>query len=127
MDNFRFHVTSEGDARFDATLRLALTLAGRKVTHYATDPKRGLALFWSNPCDRPSDITAHPLPYPMDQDALVAFVVGWLRTADYGLQPDHDGSNGKGWTIYTDESWGHVWGSFYGVIAVKTTWAMYGK
>lgn len=130
MDNFCFHVTAQGDDSFVTTLQLAIKLAGHnKVTHYGVDPKLGLALFWSEPKDGrlPKSAVVQPLPYPMDKDALTAFVAGWLRTADYGPQPDHDGENGRGWTIYTDDSWGHVWGSFYGVIAVKPAWAMYGK
>jgi hypothetical protein len=69
---------------------------------------------------------AQPLPYPMDVEAVIAFVAGWLRTAHYGVQPDHDGDNGMGWRIY-NEAWGRVWGAHSGVIAVQTAWAMYGK
>lgn len=130
MDNFRFHVTSQGDDNFVTTFQLAIDLAGfSKVTHYGLDPGRGLALFWDEPKDGrlPKSAVVQPLPYQMDKGALVAFVAGWLRAADYGREPDHDGSNGKGWTIYTDDSWGLVWGSPYGIIAIKPTWALYGK
>jgi hypothetical protein len=121
MDNFSFDVTAEGDTDFKDTLRLAIRLHGTtKITHYAILPNNSdLALFWMSP---DSDVSgARPLPYPMDVEAVIVFVVGWLRTADYDDQPDHDGDNGKGWRVY-NESWGQVWGARSGVIAVQTAW-----
>lgn len=126
MDNFSFDITAQGDDAFRQTLLLALQLKGSyKITHYAISDK-GLAFFWHDPIDIAKNMQTQPLPFPMEKLAIVDFAVNWLATADYGKQPDHDGDNGKGWTIY-NENWGHVFGSFYGVIAIKPTWAMYGK
>lgn len=122
MDNYRFNVTCEGEERFRRALSLALEFQGSRVTHYAITPK-GLGFFWHEPG---VGIPAQSLPFPMDRTALVDFAANWLKTAPYGERPDIDGDSGRGWTIY-NESWGHVWGSFYGVIAIKPTWALYGK
>jgi hypothetical protein len=127
VDNFQFSITSEGDQEFRRALALAFDLKSfSKVTHYVITPKHGLVFFWHDPGKLPDGATALPMPYPMGQEGLVNFAEGWLKSADYGKQPNHDGSNGKGWTIY-NEAWGHVMDSFYAVIAIKPAWAMYGK
>lgn len=127
MDNFSFKITSEGDPEFRRALALAFNLkCCAKVTHFAITPKYGLVFFWHTPGKLPDDASAHLLPYPMHDEELINFAAGWLRSADYGPQPNHDGDNGKGWTIY-NEAWGHVMESPYAVIAIKPAWAMYGK
>lgn len=121
MDNYRFSVTSEGDTSFRETLTLALELSGySKASHYAITDK-GLAFFWTDPKDGCKG--AQSLPYPMSIPAIVDFAFNWLEVADYGERPDIDGDSGKGWTIY-HESWGHVWGSWAGLIAIAPAWAL---
>lgn len=71
-------------------------------------------------------VEAHRLMYPMDARAASDLVWNWLQQADYGTQPDHDGSNGKGWHIFTG-AWGHVFDAYQGIAAICPTWAMYGK
>jgi hypothetical protein len=61
-----------------------------------------------------------------DISFLTDFVSKWLSQVDYGTEPDHDGSNGKGWTVWND-SWGRVNGEWQSFVAIKPTWAMYGK
>lgn len=71
-------------------------------------------------------VTSTVLPFPLDLNTSISFAWHWLTTsADYGNEPDHDGDNGKGWRVY-NENWGRV-GSFYGFVAIKPAWAMYGK
>jgi len=36
------------------------------------------------------------------------FAHHWLDEADYGNEPDHDGHNTKGWTVF-NQHWGHVY------------------
>jgi hypothetical protein len=68
-----------------------------------------------------------PLPAPMPLSFAASLVYEWLKTAEYPAEPDHDGSNSRGWRIYK-ESWGHIdefgWGS---VCAVEPMWIEYGK
>ena len=116
MDNFHFDMTSQGAS----TLKTALSLFDqRKVTGYSTDGAK-LVLYWS---ESPN---ATALPYPMTQKQAADFALGWLEHADYGREPDHDGSNGKGWRLYC-EDWGFVDGDHYAFAAIQPVWAMYGK
>lgn len=66
--------------------------------------------------------------YGMDAKAATEVADNWLRhSAEYGEQPDHDGSNGKGWRVFTDSTWGHVFGMYQGICGIAPEWAMYGK
>lgn len=68
-----------------------------------------------------------PLAFKMTPAHAIPFVKGWLENAaDPGQQPDHDGSNGRGFYVFT-EGWGHVAGMHYAIVGVQATWAMYGK
>lgn len=138
MNNFGFDVTSLGDEHFVATLKLALEMRGfKKATHYRIGPSAGrtpmdvvahrLVFFWAEPKDLPKDARASALPYEMDHDAIASFALHWLKNgAVYGKRPDHDGDNSRGWRVFV-EDWGHVDGSFYGLIGVQPVWAMHGK
>ena len=79
-----------------------------------------LILLWSH------EGIAVPLPYPLDLEGAYGLVTGWLRQVEYGSEPGHDGSNGRGWRLFTD-GWGHVAGHHYGIVGVQPLWAMYGK
>lgn len=117
MDNFHFDMTSKGDK----TLRTAMSLfPQRNVTGYRADAEKGLILYSA---DSPR---ATALPFPMTLEQAADFAHGWLEHADYGREPDHDGDNGKGWRLYT-EDWGHVGGEWQAFAAVQPAWAMYGK
>lgn len=45
-----------------------------------------------------------PFPVPLSMEAVAPMIMEWLKTADYGKEPDHDGDNGKGWYCY-NETW----------------------
>ena len=117
MDNFRVDVTAEGDDRLRAVLAL---FDHDTVVGYRTDARRRLVFYWSD------SEKAIALPFPMTIEQAADFAIGWLRHADYGDEPDHDGSNGKGWRIY-NEAWGHVDGDWSAFVAIEPAWAMYGK
>lgn len=138
MDNFYFKMTCEGKE----TLRRALELAARshKVVGYAVraavpevkdaekpyldkpaKPQR-MVFFWS--ASGVADLT--PFPFPMGIEQAADFAHEWLGSLNYGQEPDHDGDNGKGWTVYC-EGWGHVDSEYQAFIAVAPSWAMYGK
>lgn len=73
-------------------------------------------------------LEVHPFPFKMKRvEDLLPFVTGWLKETDYGNEPDHDGSNGKGWRVY-NHNWGQVIGcGSYSFVAIEPAWAMYGK
>lgn len=154
MDNFRFDMTAEGVGSLASAMKLVFQIRGcegsnprggkRGVTHYAIRPvkegqkapdgkwlyncePRPLRLVFFNHYDiKKEDGDKTTLPFKLDADGASDFARRWLEEADYGREPDHDGSNGKGWRIY-NEGWGHVDNDHYGVIAVTPVWAMYGK
>lgn len=146
MDNRTIDVTSEGDDALALALRLIWDNApGKKATHYKVvrlaertsyfgspvsshstklekddTGTQTLILLWSQEKD------AQPLPWPMDFDGSLAFVKGWLAHVEPEEEPDHDGHNGPGWRVFT-EQWGHVAGHHYAIVGVQHAWAMYGK
>lgn len=146
MNNRTIDVVSVGDDALALALRLAwANAAGGQATHYkdvrlitkyeyhgtptaahyanTSEQEGGIAtlmLLWH---DERQSIA---LPYPLELDEATAFVLGWLKRADYGHQPDHDGDNEKGWRAF-NEDWGHVAGHHYAIIAIQPAWAMYGK
>lgn len=139
-------ILGEGKESLAQALAIAFrhNCPGRKVTHYDQrnlvlrrqyyrDPDRHtdtwldsaagiptLILLWSE------DRQGASLPYPLDLDRATGFVEGWLEGVERGQQPDHDGSNGKGWFVFTD-GWGHVADLQYAVVGIQPAWAMYGK
>lgn len=123
MDNFEMRVLSMVKTHFEMALRMAFDAApGKKATHYRVTKKHGFIFCWHE--SEHKDV--QPLPYEMGFAEAVPFAWGWLKKQDYGREPDHDGSNQKGFLIY-NEDWGHVDGDSYAFIAIKPEWAMQGK
>lgn len=151
MDNRQIDVTSEGLESLGKALELIWpSAAGGKATHYIQSKfkeevsyyqnKKGLTthhysklvedqkgtdtliLLWSQSGDKRDQ----KLPFPLKLEDAKSFVSGWLDSLNWGHEPDHDGSNGKGWRVFT-EAWGHVAGNHYAIVAVQPAWAMYGK
>lgn len=140
MDNFGLDVLAERRESFDLAMELAFrhNAPGGKSTHWvvaAPEPSTQelhvadwsgrveivtLVLLWS------SATGATPHPYEMSMSQSAEFAWGWLQAQDYGREPDHDGSNGRGFRVFV-EDWGHVMGIHYAVVGVQPAWAMYGK
>ena len=150
MDNRLIDITSEGKEALKMALSLIWDNApGGKATHFRVlnlrqnttynktkdrevghhltglvqDDEKGtptLILYWKE------DRAAQILPYPMELDSCYEMVLGWLAQADYGFEPGHDGSNGKGFRVL-NEMWGHVIRSHYAFAAIQPCWAWYGK
>ncbi len=148
MDNFLINIVSEGNI----AKVMALAFGGHKrVVGYAIrdafkgeprdaekllkDPRdkyaltwqrepknRRLVFFWAK-TDSPDFVA---FPFEMDSDGAADFATRWLDSEDYGIGPDHDGDNGKGWRLYC-EGWGHVDDEWQAFVAVSPRWAMYGK
>jgi len=69
---------------------------------------------------------ATPLPGPLGFDAALAFVEAWLQTADYGPEPDTDGSAEKSCRVY-NERWSRIGNNDYAFVAIEPAWMVYGK
>lgn len=116
-DNFEFRITG---ASLEKSLDIAMS-GHSKVVGWSLWG-RSLVLYWTT--GNHEDF--HPLPAPLDLEATVSFVKAWLKTADYGSEPDHDGDNSKGWTVF-NQSWGHVNHQWEAFVAIEPAWMMYGK
>lgn len=120
MDNRTIDITSEGKDAFHMALSL-FDPPGKKVVGYKATAKR-LTFFWMESSSAGYTKLLYPLTIPQAAD----FALGWLATVDYGREPDHDGSNGKGWRLFND-TWGRIDGDSYAFAAIEPAWAMYGK
>jgi hypothetical protein len=140
MDNFRFDITARSPEMLKLALKVAFELDDDKpyVYGYSMGPapkesasaaggewgankaKARLVLY------KYESAKATPLPYKMNFEQALSFVQGWLQNAGYGPQPDHDGSNSKGWRVY-NEAWGHVNDDWAGFVAIEPVWALHGK
>jgi hypothetical protein len=149
MDNQRLIVVSETALDFRLGMQLAFRHApGDKAwswwiwnperSSYDKDrPEEGLGVVHEGPFlvlsweGNPRHTDTFPaikyrLPSGMDFNLAADFAWNWLAEQDYGEQPDHDGSNHKGFVLFND-AWGHVAGDRYAIIAVGPAWAMAGK
>jgi hypothetical protein len=146
MDNRKFDIVSEGDEALAMAVKIAWDNApGGKASHYKIVNLKEDIRYYGNPTshhyqDLKEDMDGIPtlillwhdernatsLPYPLDAESATKFIKGWLERVERGEQPDHDGDNGHGWRVFT-EQWGHVAGHHYSILAVQPEWAMYGK
>lgn len=120
-DNYHFDLVC---TPLEESLSIAFHGApGKKATHWKIVPEaKKLLLAWNE--NAGTDFV--PFVSPIDAEAAVKVVKGFLAEQNYGTQPDHDGDNGKSWRIY-NEAWGHVGGNPYVFVAIEPVWAEYGK
>lgn len=120
-DNYNFNLRHDKKAFFEKMFEIAFDQY--KATYY-TSNENELVFYWSDPGIK----GAVPLMHPHDPSEAAAEAWGWLtKIAKYEQEPDHDGSNKKGYIIQNDKKWSQVNGSFYGILKVSPTWCMYGK
>ena len=115
MDNFEIDVT----ARFRQPLAWVLGIISRehKRVMYFKSSRDMLTVFW---CEHPQ---AQPLPYTMLVEDMAAFIAGWLATADYGDEPDIDGSVTRdGWRVFNSQQYG-----YQEAFTVTPAWSLHGK
>lgn len=105
-------------------LKYATALASDFPAHgYAVDQERGWLVFMKYP--NSPGMTAFPAPLGADRCAEIAF--DWLAAQPYPKEPDHDGSNKRGWLLWND-GWGSIDGfDYHSFLAVCPTWIMFGK
>jgi hypothetical protein len=105
-------------------LRYTLNLAHDFPAHgYKIDAKNGCLVLMRYP-DAPG---ATPFPSPLGAERCAEIAFDWLATQAYPAEPDHDGSNEKGWLVWTNK-WGQIEGhGFHSFVAIKPQWIMFGK
>lgn len=146
MDNRTIDIVSEGNKALEMALNIVwANCPGGKATHYKIVKLKEEVEYYGSPTDRHyttlkedkegedtlillwnEEKGALPLPYFLELEEAINFIKGWLKKAEYQEQPDHDGSNGKGWRVF-NEQWGHVAGHHYAIVGIQPQWAMYGK
>ena len=106
-NNFRFLLTSLGKEHFKTIMQLAFAnCPGNSADSYCISDKYGLVLSWldAEGLTKLDDGTVlSRLPFPLDAEGAIEFVWSWLQTANYGEEPDHDGSNRQGFTVYNED------------------------
>lgn len=146
MDNRSIDLTSEGHEALSLALKLMWdSVPGGFATHFKIVKLRATNVYWGNPTSHhevrlePDDTGvptlilfwtaasgAEQFAYPHDLERTNEFVKGWLKSVEYGPEPDHDGDNGKGWRVFTD-FWGQIAGASSSIVGIQPAWAMYGK
>jgi hypothetical protein len=139
MDNFSIDMTAEGRETLKEVLSIVFrhNAPGGKASHWAEvqvsaqaewfgagTNRKALVLFWQE--EKREGLDVQRFPAPLTSAKAADMVSEWLAEADYGPQPDHDGSNDRGFRIYCD-FWGHFEGSHYAIVGIVPAWAMYGK
>lgn len=96
----------------------------KSATHYLFGENEGFSWIELRWCDAEGAIK---LPYEINSYAkLFGFVRAWLDDANYGEEPDTDGSTNKGWSVKVGSVSGkHI--NFYAVCRIEAEWIVYGK
>jgi hypothetical protein len=142
MDNNRLIVVSKSREDFDLALKLALKHARGacgwwiyKPTPIAEDEYNfDRRIYLLGVEDRGPFLVLeqyyHPkmvkFPCEIDCETATEFAWKWLQEQEYGDEPDHDGSNSKGFVVF-NESWGQVGHSCGAICGIGPAWAMHGK
>lgn len=126
-DNFNFTVEG-GMECLPHAVALAYTEVGNPTGEY------GVNGWYEAPADKGQDVliltrlkgagqrlvSPNKLPHVLSEEQAISMITSWLESQDYGKQPNHDGSNGKGFKAWSPEHWADV-------IVVQPRWSMYGK
>lgn len=146
MDNRTIDVVSEGTKDLEMALSIIWNnCPGRKATHYKIVKLQKHVDYYGQPTnnhyvkfkENPEGVetlillwheenNAHALPHPLNIEEAIQFVTDWLEEVAYKDEPDHDGDNGKGWRVFT-EQWGQVASHQYAIVGIQPSWSMYGK
>lgn len=131
-DNYLIDIVCDRKETFDLAFALVASM------HYSLSTigiigwteKKGALLLFTNmlDSDKPK-VTLFPSRLSIQAAAEIAW--NWLSTREYPQEPDQDGSNKKGYRIFTnsepDDIWYQPMGMFGALLAVKPEWCMYGK
>ncbi len=125
----RVDVSSEGAYHLGLAIDLALVyhtgpdrgMRATKITHWQVIDGK-MVFSWHE------SSKGQPLPAPMGREMLIPLILSWLAEQDYGDEPDHDGSNAKGWRLKAHwELMPDHPGRFYFQFSVQPEWCEYHK
>lgn len=130
-DNYMLNVVCDRKEVFDAAVRLAFSMRYKPVAKFWAVKDGSLILLqWKSESEQANDF-----PMEVTVDTAIAFCWEWLQQQPYPEEPDHDGSNKKGFWITTtsaaevgDADCWHKPGGFHGgILRLTPHWCMYGK
>ncbi len=123
-----FDVTSDDPEDLADVLSIAFRECTKVTECYEITPDESAAVLifrWHEPENR-KDTEKLIANMEMEQETCLAIIQAWLRKANYGFEPDTDGSVKRGWRFF-NETWGHVNSDHYAAFGVLPVWIVYGK
>ena len=66
------------------------------------------------------------LPFPSSPKLVEYMMSAWLDNCVWPPEPQHDGSNGRGFRLF-NENYGHVNDHWQAFVAIEPYWLIYGK
>lgn len=121
MDNFEFTMTGYGSVPLKAALA-CVGYAHSKISGYSAGFDGDQPYIWFSWTEVARPLT-NSLPVDLHPVDLLGIIEIWLQDQKYPREPDHDGSNSKGWRITTagkDGEW-------HRAFKVTPEWAWHGK
>jgi hypothetical protein len=115
MDNFEFRLCSYGNN--DLKEAIEFIMDNTTATHCLVEDGT-LTFFWGKPGPQTPNF-----PVPLDAEAVYPMAKKWLDEADYGEEPDIDGSCSKGFEM--DGPPNDVWNK--SIFSLKPLWAHHHK
>ena len=126
LDNYHFDITDVTELH--GWIKRCVSGGWRSAVGWSMhddDKGQRIVFYWCKP--NPNKVNGYtPLPFRAGHEQIAMIAEGWLESIEYPPEPDHDGSNGKGFRIF-NEDWGHVDNNEEAFLAVSPVWAMYGK
>lgn len=111
---FTHHKTAVGWVEVRLTPKLSDGTFSKK------NDNSSLVLYWADK----SGVNKFPVPLTFEE--VRPMIESWLKKADYGRYPIHDGDNSKSHRVF-NETWGHVNGDWEAFVAIEPCWMMNGK
>lgn len=121
-NEFRFDITS--DRNLEDILKIAFSRHS-KAAGWRVEGRR-LILSWHNEQDYKNPGKWNAFLAPMEAKEIESTIIAWLKTQDFGHEPDTDGHNRKGFRVY-NETYGYVDKDAYAFVAIEPQWITYDK
>lgn len=129
----RLTVEAEELEQLEAVISIIMKWHSKAVgfRKHAVAGRPVLSIYWYvAPEHQISELIA-PITSPHE---LALMIMSWLKTVEYGNEPDHDGSNSKGWRVTIDMPKGDTGDTVlyrtyepYHMFSVTPAWIEYGK
>jgi len=96
---------------------------GCKFAEAFKSDDKSITLYYYTTSSSTKDISK--LPFPLDKKGTEDFLIAWLKQAKWDDEPDHDGSNEKGFKIVSKCK--SFWEDAGKILTLSTDWIEYHK